>query len=69
MSSPSKAKRDNKEILLLARSLICESTQWTTKAFARNQDGRVVHYASQDACKWCSAGAVSAIEKCEQQAT
>ena len=45
-------------VLRRARELIGSREAWTTKAAARRRDGRPVNPRDQDACRFCSLGAI-----------
>lgn len=48
------------EILRAARKLIEQPEAWTQEMFALNADGIAENPGSNEACKWCSIGAVIA---------
>lgn len=46
------------ETLKAARELISDPDRWTTKASARDAEGRHVHACDPDAVSWCALGAI-----------
>lgn len=46
------------EILEKAKTLIEDKSRWTTKAFARDRQGKICFYYSPEACQWCAEGAI-----------
>ena len=46
------------EILTSAREKISDESRWTTEAYARSRDGRIVSWSAPDAVCWCAQGAV-----------
>ena len=48
----------SKAVLEVARGIISDGSRWCRGAMARNDVGDAVQPLSQDACRWCAAGAV-----------
>lgn len=46
------------EILKAGKALIESPKNWTQRRYARNAQGEMVAYESENACKFCSVGAV-----------
>ena len=49
---------DTKGILIGARELISDKTNWVRKVYALDNLGREVTPTNENACKWCSYGAI-----------
>lgn len=50
--------KSTKKLLIEAKALIADKKNWTKKAFARTEDNASVEIQSDEACKFCSVGAV-----------
>jgi hypothetical protein len=46
------------DLLVEARALIAERKNWISGAYAQNEHGREVNPRSEQACKFCSLGAI-----------
>lgn len=57
---------NTKNVLIKARDLLKDEARWTQDAFARNPGGRSVHSKAEDACAWCSVGAVRQVSAFEE---
>lgn len=53
-----------KETLIAAKALIDTPDKWTTKGFARDAKGTLLHWGDnwETATCWCSAGAIYAVD-------